>query len=455
MPVDTAHIQPMPDRSRADKTGWASAGLLRRSSSAFVLRVAGNILAVLTALILARSLGLEHYGAYGFATATLQLILVLANFGTQSLVTREAGAASANHDGARLIGAMRFALALTLGLSLALVATISGAASLWPGAMDPLLWGAISLTVWALPFVCVMNVHGNALRGLGMTAWGLSGETVLRPAVLLALVGGAYLMLPAQISLHTALAANVIGAGTAAIALIAIWIWRRPNWTIHIRPDVALKVLGGVALSMVFLGLSRELAMRTDRVMLGIIDGPESAGLYTIAARLTAIIDQFTYAIHMALGPMIAAAYAGGQMKRMRHLIRRAGRWMFGFSLALSLPLIVFSHSILGLFGADFTQGAAAMSLLIAARLAAGLAGPATMLLTMTGHERIAGQTVAIAAAANVALNLLLIPLYGSEGAAAATLITAIGWHARLVQLSLRRVEINPSIFSLSPKSAQ
>ena len=56
---------------------------------------------------------------------------------------------------------------------------------------------------------------------------------------------------------------------------------------------------------------------------------------------------------------------------------------------------------------------------------------------------------VAVTAALNVALNLLLIPSYGMAGAAAATAVTTAVWNLAMLVYGWRVLHINPTMIPL------
>ena len=57
-----------------------------------------------------------------------------------------------------------------------------------------------------------------------------------------------------------------------------------------------------------------------------------------------------------------------------------------------------------------------------------------------TGHERDTALVVGFSAAVNISLNLLLIPRYGLNGAAAATALGTLVWNALLSYFVYRRL---------------
>ena len=62
------------------------------------------------------------------------------------------------------------------------------------------------------------------------------------------------------------------------------------------------------------------------------------------------------------------------------------------------------------------------------------------MLLNMTGHERDTALVVGMSAVANIALNLLLIPRLGLEGAAIATALGTLAWNVLLSYFVYKRL---------------
>ncbi|MDQ3564372.1 MAG: polysaccharide biosynthesis C-terminal domain-containing protein [Pseudomonadota bacterium] len=86
-------------------------------------------------------------------------------------------------------------------------------------------------------------------------------------------------------------------------------------------------------------------------------------------------------------------------------------------SLPVALSMIIFGRWILlTVFGLEFVSGATALAILSAAQIVNAAMGSVGLLLIMTGHERDTATGVGIAAAVNVTLNVLLIPVWGLKG---------------------------------------
>jgi O-antigen/teichoic acid export membrane protein len=114
----------------------------------------------------------------------------------------------------------------------------------------------------------------------------------------------------------------------------------------------------------------------------------------------------------------------------------------------IGMAILALGDFILSLFGDSFTQGHGLMALLFAGILAKAMVGPGEVLLTMAGEQRVCAVLYLAVLAVNVALNVSLIPLYGLEGAAAAT-AAAMALEALLLYIVVkRRLGVSMFIFS-------
>ena len=94
--------------------------------------------------------------------------------------------------------------------------------------------------------------------------------------------------------------------------------------------------------------------------------------------------------------------------------------------LPFGLVLIFSGENILLLFGHDFVSAQPALAILAVGRLTDVAFGSAALVLSMTGYQRIAAVTFASVVVINFMLNLFLIPKFGIEGAAFASIISLV-----------------------------
>ena len=101
------------------------------------------------------------------------------------------------------------------------------------------------------------------------------------------------------------------------------------------------------------------------------------------------------------------------------------------------------------IFGPEFLPAAPALAVLAIGQLVNAGSGSVGSLLTMTGHERDAAVGFGLSAVMNVALNVLLIPLWGPLGAAVATASSLIAWNVILSFAVYRRLRIDATALGL------
>ncbi len=164
----------------------------------------------------------------------------------------------------------------------------------------------------------------------------------------------------------------------------------------------------------------------SDRLMLGFMaPAPEAASLvavYSMATTLAMVLIVFPGSVGNIFLPVVSRLAGKGDLPSMRHSIAAAQRWSLLISLPIAAVMMAFSRDMLTVFyGADYAGGAAAMSIFTAGLVFAAFSFAISLTLTAMRLVRIELYVGAAACAANIILNLALIPAFSMEGAAAAS----------------------------------
>ena len=97
-------------------------------------------------------------------------------------------------------------------------------------------------------------------------------------------------------------------------------------------------------------------------------------------------------------------------------------KWMLSLIFPVFLLVFLFPDQIIKiLFGTEYIAGATALSILVFGFMIHAVVGPTAAILQTYGKTKIVMMTNYIGAVINFGLNLLLIPVYGVNGAAIAT----------------------------------
>ena len=97
------------------------------------------------------------------------------------------------------------------------------------------------------------------------------------------------------------------------------------------------------------------------------------------------------------------------------------------------------------IFGKEFIGGSTALAILSVGQIMNAGMGSVVTLSNMTGYEREAAKGVGIAALVNVILNAVLVPFWGLNGAAMATVAGLIIWKLLLVVWVRKKLGIQPT----------
>jgi len=170
-----------------------------------------------------------------------------------------------------------------------------------------------------------------------------------------------------------------------------------------------------------------------DIIILTAYEGFESIAYYSVAVKLATVTALALMSVNIVVAPKIAEIYSTNNFEKLNKLINDSARIIFIISIPVLILLFVFSDFMLGLFGANYVLAKEALLLLLCGQFFSSLCGPGAIYLNMTGKQKKLNTILILGLGINVVLNLMLIPIYGIEGAAAATLISMIFWNCLIV----------------------
>jgi len=413
-------------------------GAGRGAVFSFGLRMVSTGLAFVTIFILGRLLSLEGYGVYAAVLEWLNFLAIPTALGMDRLMVREVAVYRARGAWDKVHGFLRWGNAAVFATSL-LAATIgAGVVTLVVEDHDGLRL-SFYLALAALPLTSLTSVRQAAMRGFGHIVGGQWPELVLRPLLLIALSLLAWRLLP-EFSAPWAVGAST--AATLVAFLTGAYLLTRTlrREAQPARPSYEPGSWFRSALPFVVISGMYVLNARTSALLLLALAGPAAVGLYQPAARGADLIALVLLAVNTAFAPTLARLFAENKLRQLEHTVARSTRMITLASLPIALGLIFFGELLLGLIGPEFVAARTALVILSVGQLINAATRTVGTLLNMTGHERDTALAVGISAALNVVLNLILIPRFGLEGAAAATALGTLSWNVLLSVFVYRRL---------------
>jgi O-antigen/teichoic acid export membrane protein len=403
------------------------------------LAVAGQGIAYLLGIVVARNLGVAAFETYVVASAAFNLMVTFAPQGLEKYALRVVPPLLHQSDWERLRGFLQFSLRRTLwgsGLVGAMVA-------LW-GWRQPDLAGptriAIALACAAVPVGATVN-------------WGLEVLTALqRPVVATAI---SRFGVPAMALAFLALAIRLFDAPGGAVA-IACWgiawavalvfmAWQflravpaaqaaaaaeeRAEWILEARPFWIYRAMQAV------------LAQAGVVVLDWLQPSAATVGAFAVASSTAALAQVLATATNRGYASRLSLLldqrdYAGIQALRRQRL-----RWLAAPLLIYLVGTFGFARELIGFFRPEFVEeGVAPLRLLAAATALSITLSLAPTYVKFRGNNRTLYLTVAVSAVLYFALLLSLVPIHGATGAAIAIGVAVVFTYGRFALLSHREL---------------
>lgn len=432
----------------------------RTALLAFSIRIISAALAFISQIILARSMGDFEYGIFVFVWVFIIIAGNLSCLGFHTVVIRFVPEYNAHNDQNRIRG-----LTITARIFALILATIIGAIGvgivvIFENKIPDYYLVPIVLGICALPMIALGDVLDGTSRANSWPIIALSPTYIIRPSLIIIFVLGSILfdMQPtAKVALLAALLASYI---TTLGQFIVVTRKLRARYAPGERHwDFKKWVV--VALPIFIIEGFYYLLTNADVIIVGFYLAPENVAVYFAAAKTMALVHFIYFAVKAGAAPKFAAMVAENKLIELNNFAKQTARWTLIPTLVIGGIVLLLGRFLLSMFGESFEAGHSVMIILFFGILAKSLIGPGETLLTMAGRQTVCMLVYAGALAANLTLNIILIPIYGIEGAAVATagamtieailLFFVIKSHMGITMFALGQTSKNNDETKLSP----
>lgn len=188
-------------------------------------------------------------------------------------------------------------------------------------------------------------------------------------------------------------------------------------------PRADVRLLLGTGLALLPANASRRLLIDAPAMILNFIlpgsAGAVAAGLFEIARKIATLPLAVRQAFQYVMAP-VAAHQARADRREIAPLYRFASRVSTALVVPLAGLLAFTGPDILSVFRPEVMAALPLLYILVAARAAEAIVGPATPIVEMTGHRALPLVNSLIGVAVWAGLSWLLIPRHGAAGMAVA-----------------------------------
>jgi O-antigen/teichoic acid export membrane protein len=398
-------------------------------------RVVPQLYTVATSIVVARVLGASGVGRLSYIAFIEATLIVACTLGLPVSLMRHVGETVGRRQSGELRSLMRWAWRVETGG--ALIGFLTMAAIGLSGAKPESAWVFAGV---ACAGAILHNVPSALLIGTQRwwqaTVVGLATGSVAVAAKVIALEVGQGI---AALFLIDAIVAVLTLAGTsyyARRALAGLSVVEARDGELQKRATrfAAVQSIGVIVTFIVW--------RRTEVIFLNHYSSNRQIALYSIPFSVVSALLLLPAAISATMTPAIATLFGAGAIERIRAGYSRSMRLIVTLTLPLTAISMAVGPALVALvYGHQFNGARPVLLILLGAFPIVPLLYASSALLVGLGRQRVPIVVGAVAAVANILLDLALIPAYSAIGAAVANSLAQILGSLPIVVYAGRLVE--------------
>ncbi|WP_226479955.1 polysaccharide biosynthesis C-terminal domain-containing protein [Natrinema amylolyticum] len=393
-----------------------------------IISIAGsNVVVMLLAFpltpFLVRFLGSSQYGDYAFMLSFLGVAWVFVNGGVFDGVRKYIAEERETEEWQNYVFGFYFRVAVLFVVPSAIVIAIAARVGVIEFVLDPQFE-----TYFYLLGVLLI---ARQLRAVGRSVlMGLGNEHLSEPLMILEklffwpiAIGLVY----AGLGVSGVLIGHIVAVFVSA-AVAFVMLSRMVSFSSIFRrtpPDFPRRTLLAFNNRTIVLMFLLNALLYTDILLLHPLAGSEQAGYYQAAIVIADFLWVVPFAVQLALLHSSSELWSNDRLDRISEISALATRYVFLVTMLFCVGIAVLADSFVPLYyGEEFTASITPLRLLLIGVVGFAVARPIFAIGQGKGNLRALIYATGAAVALNIVLNLLLIPLYGTNGAAVATSIS-------------------------------
>lgn len=407
----------------------------------------GSINRYLYSALLARWVGPEYLGIYSMANAIMLISEVLSKMGMETGVMRFVSRLDPDKDNDKISEIIASAIKMCAFFSLFFMIMLISCSSYIVSNIlseQSLMVSVLIVFAISIPFNASTLVAAAATQGYKKLKYKSIVTQFINPTILLvSMIICYWFFSPESALMFPMLITGIVGC---------IAMFQPLKYLSGIRPQQIIKTkfnydLLNFSYPFMFVIILQTFMHWMDILMLGYFTNASTVGLYHPAARTAGLLQALLISFISIYAPMISQFHSEKNILKMNQTYKMVSRWLLVFSIPISIMFILFPENILSLFGKEYISSANVLIILTISTLLQAIFGAASPTLGMSGFTRLVLINTCVAFILNLGLNYTLIPLYGINGAAYATLITlTIVGFIRATQV---RIFLKMNLFSI------
>jgi len=363
-------------------------------------------------IYIARVFPVSEFGSYITIVSFVSLFSILPHFGINTVIIRE-GAKGPEHTHHLISNAMGLETLLSAGS----IALLTACMFFTPYSSD------VKLLIVLASSTLLMSGLGSLFRSVFNIYQDMKYISFYKIIERVVFVFFSVILITLGFGIVGIIYATIVGA---FVNMLLSFVKSRQihHYKLNFKPIFDRSIVGPA----VWFGLAALLGtiwQRIDTIMISLLIGMRSVGLFTPAVNFVGVGDMAVVALTGAFFPVLSKA-----VHKRRIAKKELFRYMSYFTIAGVVIIIMtfaFANQLIYYtFGPKFTESVDFLNVLIVGFSIGLIAVPTALLLDATNNQKVHVLNATYMSLANFGLNLYLIPLMGAVGAAYSTSISQI-----------------------------
>ena len=381
----------------------------------------GSLFRYLFSIMMARWLGPQMLGIYSLGNAITRIGEIFGIMGLDNGVLRYVSREKEKNDNVRnsIFSSIKMGFISSIFIGLLLYFS-SDWIVLNLFNEDTFLSTVIKVYALTLPFTVTTLIASFATQGFKILKYKVFVNQIVNPFTLLLTMILSYVFFGVNVAI---LAPTVV---SAVIGFFLILHYLNGFVDVSVSKVLNAKFDNKIlrfSLPLMFVSAIGIIMHWTDIIMLGILKDAKDVGLYHPVERTAGLIRMILFAFASIFAPLFSQYFHEKNQTKMLEVFQLSTKWILLTSLPLFIFLILFSNTILMLFGSEFGNNSLALPILTVGIMIQAVFGLGSPSLTMSGFQKYNLINALVALFTNIFLNIMLIPQFGIAGAAMGTTI--------------------------------
>lgn len=403
-------------------------GIAKNSAIIFFGLILSTLLGLIGRILFARIFSTEEYGIFIIGITITSVFTIIGLFGLRDGITRQIAyfESKGNLSNVKSVISWSFIFGLLSSIVITIFLIIFSNFIANNIFKNPELSNILKIYALSIPFHIILLILTSIYRGFKKTKEKIIFSDILRNIFFT-------IFLIPVIFLNLSYDWGIIAyVASFIVTLILFYFYYLIDNKIiktsfnHLKLSVGKELLF-FSLPLLGIAILFQIIQWTDTFMIGYFMGESSVGIYNTACPLGQFVSFPLGAVSFIYAPIVASLLAKNNIIEIKRTYLSITKWLTGLAIPLFLIFLLFPDSMISLFfGSKYLSATIVLQIISIGYFVNILLGPDGDILIPMGKTRFLMWATFFAAMINISLNAILIPIYGINGAAIASILSLI-----------------------------